>query len=261
MAEPELWREPTGSWPLGDDEVHVWLSAPTELECHAGMLLHLLAPDERERAERHRTGGGHARFVIERATLRLLLGSYLGILPAAARLEYGPHGKPALAPGSGDGSLRFNLSHTHDRALFAFARCRELGVDIEHIRPLPQANLIAARWFSWAEQAALRALPESEKMAAFFRCWTRKEAYVKAVGGGISLSLSSFDVSLAPGEPAALLAARNHLDGAERWALHDLPPIPGNESALAVEGHGLAVQCWRWSENTLQRALAALPWT
>jgi 4'-phosphopantetheinyl transferase len=240
--------------------VHLWLATPVELESHAAELVDILALDERERAERHRTFGGHAHFVIERATLRLLLSTYLGILPAAIQLRYGPHGKPELASGTRDGTLRFNLSHSHERALYAFVRRRQLGVDIERVRPLPDADRIASRWFSQAEQAALSALPEDERTAGFFRCWTRKEAYVKAVGGGISMSLSSFDVSLAPGEPARLLAMRDQIGELERWALHDLPEIMGYATALAVEGHGLTLRCWRWTEGTLERTLAALPW-
>jgi 4'-phosphopantetheinyl transferase len=260
VTEPEAWAQPPSAWPLGLDEVHVWLAAPDELEDFAGDLATILSPDERERADRHRASTGRARFVVERAILRLLLSSYLGPLPGVPRLAYGAHGKPALAAGASDGTLKFNLSHSHDRALYAFARAREIGVDVEQVRDLPDAERIAARFFSPREQAALRAIPRIERTEAFFRCWTRKEAYVKAVGGGISLSLSSFDVSVAPDEPARLLAVAGQPDATERWTLRDLPPLAGYASALAVEGRGWDLRCWRWSETTLRRALGALPW-
>jgi 4'-phosphopantetheinyl transferase len=260
MADSETWADPPTTWPLGRDEAHVWLAAPDELGAYAERLAAILAPEEQDRADRYRLSEGRTRFILERGTLRLLFSSYLGVLPQMVRLQYGPHGKPSLVAGSGDGTLRFNLSHSHHHALYAFVRHCEVGVDIEHLRDLPEAERIAARWFSPAEQAALLALPEHERPAAFFRCWTRKEAYVKAVGGGISLSLSSFDVSLAPGEPARLLAIAGQPDAAARWSLHDLPPIAGYASALSVEGQGRRLNCWHWTPTTLQRTLDALPW-
>lgn len=260
MGEASEWADPPRAWPLGPDEAHVWLAAPDELEPLAGSLAGLLSPDERERADRHRTSSGHDRFVVERATLRLLLSAYLGLPPAAMRFAYGAHGKPSLAAGGRDATLRFNLSHSHDRALYAFVRSREIGVDIEHVRAMPDAERIATRFFSPHEQAALLAVPEGERVEAFFRCWTRKEAYVKAVGGGISLSLGSFDVSLAPGEPARLLAVAGQPNATERWVLRDLPAIASYASALAVEGQGWRLRCWRWDAATLRAVLGALPW-
>jgi 4'-phosphopantetheinyl transferase len=162
--------------------------------------------------------------------LRRLLGGFLGLEPERVELRYGPHGKPCVE------GLRFNLAHSHELALYAFSRGRELGVDLERIRPLRDAAAIAERYFSAEENAVLRSLPEIQRHEAFFRCWTRKEAYLKALGDGLARPLDSFDVTLAPGEPARLLRVQGAPDEAARWSLLHLDPAPGFVGALAAEG-------------------------
>nr|ASV46661.1 hypothetical protein [uncultured bacterium] len=142
--------------------------------------------------------------------------------------------------------IRFNVSHSGEMALYAFARGRELGVDVEEVRRMEDGLHIAERFFSQAEVAVFRSLPEEIRDDAFFNCWTRKEAYIKAVGEGLSFPLHVFDVSLAPGEPARLLASRDPQQ-AERWSLRGLPdPAPGYRAAIVVEGEGWDLACWRW---------------
>ncbi len=228
--------------PLERDAVHVWHAGlslpPDQLE----RLRQALSADERERAARFVFAKDRDRFVAARGILRDILGNYLGQPGGALRFEYGPYGKPALA-GEPRG-LRFNVSHSGDLALVAVTRGQEIGIDVEAVRPERADEQLARRFFSPREVAALLALPEAERGAAFFACWTRKEAYIKARGDGLSIPLDAFDVSLAPGEACALLRASG--DDPARWALRALDTGPGYAAALAVEGHGWRLSTRRW---------------
>ncbi|HEX2191395.1 MAG TPA: 4'-phosphopantetheinyl transferase superfamily protein [Longimicrobiaceae bacterium] len=242
------WAPPPVAPRLADGEVHVW-AAPLDPPAEAiGRYASLLAPDERARAERFRFERDRRRFGVARGVLRVLLGRYLGTDPRRVAFHYLSHGKPALGGELAGDGLRFNVSHSGEMALYAFSRGRELGVDVEEVRPMEDGLQIAERFFSQAEVAAFRALPAEVRDEAFFNCWTRKEAYIKAVGEGLSFPLHVFDVSLAPGEPACLLASRDPRE-AERWSLRGLPdPAPGYRAALVAEGTGWEVACWRWTD-------------
>jgi 4'-phosphopantetheinyl transferase len=206
-------------------------------------LHHLLSSDEIARAERFHFARDRTSFITARGLLRTLLGRYLSLPPGQVRFQYYPHGKPALDPDIANADLRFNLAHSHGLAVYAFGRGRELGVDVEQIRPEMAKERIAERFFSPVEVAALQALPLAVREEAFFLCWTRKEAYLKATGRGLSLRLDVFDVSVAPDAPAALLAARHDPHEVDHWTLHTLRPAPGYVGALAVEGHGWTLWC------------------
>ena len=143
--------------------------------------------------------------------------------------------------------LCFNLSHSHGIALYAITCGREIGIDIEYFRPDVEVEKLAERFFSPREAAVLRALPEHLRKEGFFNCWTRKEAYIKAEGKGMSIPLSAFDVSLTPGEPAALLRTESHPQETSRWSLQALSPEPGYTAALAVKGHDWELKCWQWT--------------
>jgi 4'-phosphopantetheinyl transferase len=202
-------------WPkngeMTDLEIHVF-----SLDGDARRLAGILTPDELERAARFRFDRDRNRYIVCRGTLRELLG-------ARAPFVYGPYGKPRL-----EGSdVRFNVSHSHGLGMIAIARGREVGCDIERVDPSFADEKIPEQFFSPHEVAALRALPESEQCAAFFRCWTRKEAFIKACGMGLSLPLDSFDVTL--GERAALLR------GAEGWSLHSVDAPEGYATAVVLE--------------------------
>lgn len=164
-------------------------------------------------------------------------------------LVYGLRGKPSLAPSYGGESIRFNVSHSNELALYAMTNHREVGVDIEFMRPLDEVESIARRFFSTREQAILRSLPAHLKQQGFYNCWTRKEAYIKATGEGISQPLDQFDVSLAPGEPARLLSVSGKPDEASRWSFEVLRPSIEYAAALAVEGSGWQLMCWKWEEG------------
>ena len=163
------------------------------------------------------------RFIAGRALLRDLLAGYLGQPPEAIRFAYNEWGKPALAPGFVTRDLRFNLSHSEDLAMYAFVLDRDVGVDLEMIRAEVANERVAGNFFSASEVATLRALPLEHQAEGFFNCWTRKEAYVKARGQGLSIELKSFDVSLIPGQEAKILRG----DNCRGWSLVSFKPDQG----------------------------------
>jgi 4'-phosphopantetheinyl transferase len=239
-----LWDAAPHPAGLCPGEVHVWaacLDEPRE-----GALQRLLSPDEQARATRFRFPRDRRRFVVGRGLLRGLLGRYLGVDPGTLCFNYGSRGKPSLA--GGERHLSFNVTHSGALALLAFARDRELGVDLECERPLPDAEEIAQRYFSPQEGTTLGRLPRREREPAFFRCWTRKEAFIKATGDGLSRPLDGFDVTFAPGVPARLLRVEGEPGATERWWLEELKPAEGFVAALAVEGRPDEVKCWSWME-------------
>jgi len=246
------WNTPPPDMVLASDKVHVW-RASLELTPTAILALRrTLAADELARVKRFHFTEDRTRFIAARGALRDILARYLGTEANQVCFRYSSHGKPSLAAGSQRGGqrkppLHFNLSHTSDLALVAIARGRRVGVDIESMRTDIAQDLIAARSFSPREQARLRALPIHLKAQGFFNCWTRKEAYIKARGEGLSLPLDQFDVSLAPGEPARLLHVEGDAEEASRWTLAELAPGPGYVAALVVEGHGWRLACWQWA--------------
>jgi 4'-phosphopantetheinyl transferase len=232
---------------LGENEVHVWIASLDDPGAALADLLATLAPPERERAERFHFPKHRDRWIVARGVLRAVLGGYLGRAAAALEFDYNTHGKPALRPRPGDPDLRFNLSHSEGLALYGVSLNREIGADVEALRRDFGTAEIAERFFSPAERSALRALPPDQQCDAFFACWTRKEAYIKARGRGLSLPLDAFDVSLAPGEPAALLATRDDPAQRDRWSVRALDPGPGFAGAVMAEGHGWTLRLRRWS--------------
>ena len=240
------WLVPTASLALSANEVHIWLARLDSSAMHVQQIARCLAEDERSRAERFRFERDKQRFIIGRGALRSILGRYLQIDPGRVRFSYGPNGKPGLEESLGDNALRFNLAHSEGLALYAFTRGREIGVDIEYLRTIPDADEIAKRFFSPNENAELQALPASDREAVFFDFWTRKEAYIKALGVGLSHALDQFDVSLVPAEPARLVDVGMACDDASRWSLKALLPAPDYVAALAVEGHDWHPRFWQF---------------
>jgi 4'-phosphopantetheinyl transferase len=178
--------------------------------------------------------------------LRLLLGRYLEAAPEQLEFSYGPHGKPALAGLYGRSGLRFNLSHSNWLALCAVARQREVGVDVEYMERPVHHEQIARRFFSPEEVEALKRLPPEKRKEGFFNAWTRKEAYLKALGQGITAGLDSFSVSLGPGQEAALLKSSEGTAEVGRWQLQALSPAPGYAAALCAEGRDWRLRCFHW---------------
>ena len=211
-------------------EVQVWgvsLTAPDQILTGYQSTLSI---DERNRAARFAFEHLRRAFAISRGGLRFLLAGYLGRHPREIAFNYGRRGKPELQHRS---RLRFNLSHSGLVTLYAFTLDCEIGLDIEQMRELPDHDAIATRFFSAGEVTELRALDPRERLTAFFRCWTRKEAYIKAVGDGLAIPLHQFQVTLLPGVPASLLKTAGPSASLETWTLHHLEPAPGYVGALA----------------------------
>ena len=221
---------------LGNNEVHIWCVSLDQLASRFQILSQKLSMDEHMRAERFYFERDRKRYIIGRGILRTIIGYYSGVEAGKLRFRYGRHGKPALADTFGKGMIYFNLSHSKGLALYAFTRDSEIGIDIEHIREIPEMEHIVERFFSEREKAVFRALPESKKKEAFFNCWTRKEAFIKAIGDGLYQPLYKFDVSLSPGEPVDLLSIEGDSTKASGWCIQDLSPASGFAAACAVEG-------------------------
>jgi 4'-phosphopantetheinyl transferase len=223
------------SFELAPRTVYVW-SIPTLASTDVFLRLQqTLSSDEKERAARFRFEHLRHSFVVDRGALRALLGGYLGISPARVQFSYNGKGKPRLhAPAS----LDFNISHSDDLAVFAFTVGCEIGVDIERIRAVPEMQLIASHHFCPEEAAELMTLGESRRDHAFFLCWTRKEAYIRAVGDGLSVPLNSFRVTIQPGQPARFIYVPC---GTSAWALHDLQLAGNHTAALAYRDKERAV--------------------
>lgn len=185
-------------------------------------------------------------FVVARGVLRMLIGRYLVQPPQDIVFTYSKYGKPAL-PLLQDGSnLQFNVSHSGGLALLAFCWDAAVGIDVERKRPLPHSEQIAERFFSEQENQIFKSLPAEQRSPAFFNGWTRKEAYIKAIGEGLSCPLDAFDVTLAPGEPARLLRIHGRKQAASAWSLHAFTPRPDYTAALAVTGRDWQLSFWQW---------------
>lgn len=252
MQEISPWRPGPANPEITRDELHLWLARLDLPDLPVGVLYQTLSPDEQERARRFRFGEDRRRFVVGRGVLRTILGSYTGAPPAQLRFAYSPAGKPRFAPETGQpaASLSFNLSHSGELALYAICLDRRVGVDIEQFRPQVAEDPIAERFFSPQEVDALRSLPPDEQAPAFFRCWTRKEAYVKACGEGLAIPLNRFVVTLRHGEPATLLDAGDENEQATHWFLHSVDIAPGYEAAVAADSKPSLVRYWLFSFDT-----------
>jgi 4'-phosphopantetheinyl transferase len=225
---------------LDSRQVHLWTVHLEASEDIFTRSLSWLSEEETSRAERFRFDRHRRAFVIGRAALRTLLARYLGTEAAAIQFVYGPHGKPALADPSC--SLRFNASNSGSLAAFAFTTGCEIGVDVEQHRPLSDFENIADRFFSPEETAELLNLPPNEKTAGFFNCWTRKEAFIKAMGGGLSIPLDSFRVTLQPGVPARMVSLDGSEEAARGWTLHHFDPAPDYAGAIAYPDQPRPIQ-------------------
>jgi 4'-phosphopantetheinyl transferase len=212
--------------------VHIWLFELAGNEHSLDLLRGLLSPDELARADRFVFPHLRVSFAIAHGVLRILLSNYLGIAPREIGFSFNPQGKPDILAEACP--LRFNLSHSGSLAACAIALDCDLGVDVEQMRPMKDLFDIAQRFFSPAECAALEAVLPGQEQLAFFNCWTRKEAYIKAIGGGLSIPLDSFEVSLMPGEPARLISNRE--GDPHAWNIHAFDAGPGYRGAVAYNG-------------------------
>jgi len=234
---------------LAADEVHVWRVVLDDLATGGRPAAGVLSPAEREQAQRFHFDKDRRQYVVSHTALREILGGYLATDPACLRFERSSRRKPELAPEFAPPQLRFNLSHTRGMALIAVTLQRDVGVDVEFVHRVVEAEPIAERFFSPAENVQLRRLPAGQRQQAFFTCWTRREAYLKATGEGIAESLDQLEVTFSPSEPARLVSVRGDRQAAAQWQLEALSPGPDYVAALAVRGQGLKVRQWDWGHG------------
>jgi len=240
-VEPEPLRHLDGILP--GDEVHVWQVDLIAREKEADSLFELLGAEERERAARFKFPAPRNQFVISRALLRQALGRYRRIDARDIRFRTAANGKPELAESC---DLRFNLSHTDGMTVFAIARHRQVGVDVERIRPDTDALELAERFFSRPEVQWLRSQPAAQHIPSFFSCWTAKEAYIKAQGEGLSLPLSGFGVLPRLSGSELQLEVYGDPEESRRWSMWQLELGAELRAALAVEGEGCRVRLGQW---------------
>jgi 4'-phosphopantetheinyl transferase len=226
--EAVSWSQPPQELSLEQDELHIWRAWLDVEPQERARLCSYLGKDEVSRAQRFVFPRDRDHFVVARGRLRELLGKYQHRPPNAVQFKTGRYGKLSLVD-DGD-PLRFNLSHSHGLALYGFCIGREIGIDTEKIRPEFAGEEIAKRYFSATEQRELAELPKELRDTAFFLCWTRKEAYIKAHGDGLQIPLDSFDVSLKPGEPETLRS----MDSG-RWSMRSFVPAPEYLGAIITE--------------------------
>jgi 4'-phosphopantetheinyl transferase len=243
-----IWQSSPGNLVLSKDEVHVFCAALKQPLWGLQQLAEILSPDEQLRANNFYFEKDRCRFIVCRGILRTILGRYLDIEPSQVQFSYGVHSKPALLETNSSHSLvQFNLSHSQELALYAFTLKRQVGIDVEYIRSIDDIDSLAKHFFSEQEYTVLRKLPESQKQVAFFNCWTRKEAYIKATGQGLSLPLNQFEVSFIPGEKARLLRTFTDSKEASLWSLQELTPNPEYIAAIAVQGFNSQLKMFSWS--------------
>ncbi len=241
-----FWKVPDKDLELSENEVHVWRASLQVSDNEYTTMQKLLSEDEHAHALRFVFEKDRRRWVVAHGLLRRLLSRYLLVNPGDLQFSFNPFGKPAIAHPQSGARLQFNMAHSADLVLYAFSFDQQVGIDVEYRRKDVGYMQLAHSYFSPREYTKLMSLPHQLQQEAFFLCWTRKEAYIKAKGKGLSIPLATFDVSLIPGEPAALLSSIEDENAANRWLLCDLDPGFNYAGALAVEEVGKQISCWAW---------------
>jgi len=236
------WLSRNEPIPLAENEIHVWRASTNMPPSVGNQLAQWLSPDELARIGRYRFERDRLRFMTSRGILRILLGAYLELDPKQLIFDYGPHGKPHVNQESTQSPIQFNLSHSEDLSLFAFTKNARIGVDLEHLRPIPEVDQICERFFTLGEKTTMRGLPEDQKLEAFFTGWTRKEAYVKAMGESILPALDQVEVSLIPGESTHLIIDLDNPEMIDKFSLISLVPYKGYLAAIAVENKSWVIR-------------------
>ncbi len=236
----------TTNFNLYTDEIHIWQASLDQPAERWNALADLLSPDETARAAAFIFEHDRRKFIVARAVLRQLLGQYLHLNPHDIKFTYEAKGKPSVVD---QPTSQFNVSHAHELALYAFGNGQPLGIDLEYQRTVSDMHGIARGNFSAQENAVFNALPDFLKQQAFFNCWTRKEAYIKALGEGLSHPLDTFDVTFVPNEPARLIAVRGFPNEAAQWSFHAFTPQPNYIAALAVRQLAPQLTFHTWNFN------------
>lgn len=244
LDTPELQAGHVDVW-------HLWLDDRSPEESVPPALASariVLASDELARAARFHFEQDRVRFIRCRAALRRLLGDYLNLAPAEVRFTYSPHSKPEVAADQNPNRLRFNVSHSGGMAVIAVGGPEDLGVDVEKIREDVNTADLAERFFSTREREMLRALPQSQRLPAFYACWACKEAFLKAIGDGLGFPLADFSVSVHPESAPRIEEIQGDANAGLEWSLIDLNVADGFRSALAIKRQGISIATYRFSD-------------
>jgi 4'-phosphopantetheinyl transferase len=250
-VEPLITHSPFLEMPpvdlqLTDDEIHIWFAVLDRPESEFRGFMHTLSIDEKLKAGRFHFHEDRNRFIAAHRILRMLLGRYLSVKANELRFIEGENGKPEIAEPFSRDTIHFNLSHSDGVALFAFSRKQEIGVDIEHIRDIPEMEQIVERFFTAAEKAVFGSLPQEKKRDAFFNCWTRKEAFIKAIGKGLSWPLDKIDVTQVLGEGNTGLTSEGDPREVPDWSIQDLRLAPAYAGAFAINSTGFTLRYFKW---------------
>jgi len=238
-----LWPPPHSDFPALTESVHVWA---VQLDQEGVDLQHareLISADETERAARFMFDRDRRRYLVAHVALHKILNRYLPGAPVNLSFDVGPNGKPRLPDTFATSEVRFNLSHSHEIALFAVTQGREIGVDIEYVNEQFEFQDIADKFFTAKEVGAMRSLAPALQRRAFFKCWTSKEAFLKAKGTGLSGKLDEVEISLAADERVQINAA------VPGWTLTELRSADSYEAAVVIEGEPLTIQCFGWASS------------
>ena len=242
-----VFSPPPSDLKLTLNEIHIWSTCLDQPLTGVHALENILSREEKIRAKNFHFEKHRMRFIVGRGFLRTMLGRYLGVKPGRLQILHGKNGKPALAGTYADTRVSFNLSHSKGQALYAITLGREIGVDIEYIHDFSGMEQIADNILSASEKIAFRELPKQKKIKAFFKWWTRKEAFLKALGTGLSQPMDMIDISTFYGEETAGEKIEVCSDEISKWSIHDIEPIPGFAAACAAEGRNWRLHYWQWS--------------
>jgi 4'-phosphopantetheinyl transferase len=255
QARAGLWPVPAQFPQLRPTHIHVWCARLTPTEAALSLSESILSGPERDRANRFHFIHHRERFILGRGILRMLLAKYTGMAAAELRFVEGPFGKPALEQAAENSEVFFNISHCEDVALFAFRTDQPIGVDIERVRELKDADELVARFFSARENQEFQGLSGELKAQAFFNLWTRKEALLKATGDGIAQKLHQVEVALMPGEPAQILGLPVGMVRPSEWFIQEFCPVTDFCGAVVTTQPVRKVITYDWPGFTQYRQL------
>ncbi len=238
----KTWQKTPDTLSLSKDHIDIWLCDLKQLSGDINIIYSILSEDERERADKLKVEDKKQQYIITRGALRQRLGLLTNIEPKDFVFEYLEHGKPVLANNHQCADITFNVSHSNDLALIAIAQEQTIGIDIEKINHESDHQALMTRFFSKAEQAEFQTMPDTNKARAFCACWTRKEAFIKAVGDGVSYGLDKFDVAVDPENQTPDINL--HKPSEERWSAINLPINDEYMASLVGDRDSLSVRCW-----------------
>ncbi len=245
MATECNWPFPPTDLSLSGDDIHLWCVCLQQSDAIVAQMAKVLSADELKRAKRFHFQKHRDRFIVAHALLRKLLSDYTKTELRRIVFAFSKNGKPCLLEKPGRKKIGFNLSHSKDYALIGFAHERAIGVDLEYIRDITDMAKVAEHVFSKNEISYWHTFSEIEKKEAFYKFWTRKEAYLKAVGEGFTSAVNTIDVSVHPFKESTTLVSGKYSENQNRWTVRDLKPLSGFAAAFAVAGDKADFQCWQ----------------